>query len=130
MARVRHTGLSRRERLVPRPACFFLTGPWEEGEKGRARGAESLSEKKAIRSAQKAVKFISVRAASAWGLPRQECTLSVHRQSAVQSRAGGNSRKAQASQLLSAARRDCQQRAASSPVDSEEKIIVAERELI
>ncbi len=29
------------------PRCFFLTGPWEE-ENGRGRGAESLSEKKAI----------------------------------------------------------------------------------
>ncbi len=31
----------------PLPRCFFLTGSWEE-ENGRARGAESHSEKKAI----------------------------------------------------------------------------------
>ncbi len=45
-------------------------------ENGRARGAESLSEKKAIR-VRREVRLmcehsISVRAASAWGLPRQE----------------------------------------------------------
>ncbi len=35
------------------PHCFFLTGPWEE-ENGRVRGAELLSEKKAIRERREA----------------------------------------------------------------------------
>ncbi len=65
-------------RLDALPRCFFLTGSWEEGS-GRARGAESLSEKKAIREHREArlissqwVHSIPVSAASAWALPKQE----------------------------------------------------------
>ncbi len=47
----RHAALSQRELAGHRPLkssahCLFLTNPWEEGN-GRARGVESLSEKKA-----------------------------------------------------------------------------------
>ncbi len=65
-------------RWKPLPRCFFLTGPWEE-ENGRARGAGSLSEKKAMRVRREARLMLSqweqsdpASAASAWAFPRQE----------------------------------------------------------
>ncbi len=65
-------------RWEPLPRCFFLTGPWEE-ENGRARGAGSLSEKKAIRERREARLMLSqweqsepASAASAWDFPKQE----------------------------------------------------------
>ncbi len=55
--------LSRRELALNRALrtsapLFFLTGPWEE-ENGRARGAGSLSEKKAIRERREARLMLS-----------------------------------------------------------------------
>ncbi len=64
----------------PLPRCFFLTGPWEK-EKGRARGTESLSEKKAIRERGEARLGVSV------GFPQAWHTLSVS-VSRVQGRPG------------------------------------------
>ncbi len=75
--------LSRRELTFNRALrtsarCFILTGPWEE-ENGRARGAGSLSEKKAMRVRREARLMLSqweqsepASAASAWDFPRQE----------------------------------------------------------
>ncbi len=45
-------------RWEPLPRCFFLTGPCEE-ENGRARGAGSLSEKKALRMRREARLMLS-----------------------------------------------------------------------
>ncbi len=84
VARARHAGSepawarSQPGARDPLPRCFFLTGPWEE-ENGRARGAGSLSEKKAIRERREARLMLSqweqsepASAASAWDFPKQE----------------------------------------------------------
>ncbi len=62
----------------PLPRCFFLTGPWEE-ENGRARGAESLSEVKAIREHREArlklsqwEQSVPLCAASVWNFPKHD----------------------------------------------------------
>ncbi len=62
----------------PLPRCFFLTGPWEE-ENGRARGAESLSGKKAILEGREARLKLSqweqsatLSTASAWDFPKHD----------------------------------------------------------
>ncbi len=85
--------LSRRELICHRSAkilcpLFFLTDPWEK-ENGRARGAESLSEKKADREHREARLKLSqceqsapLSAASAWDFPKCD------RYSACHQRAG------------------------------------------
>ncbi len=57
---------------------LFLTGPWEE-EHGRARGAESHSEKKAIRERREArlklsqwEQSVPLSTVSAWGFPKRD----------------------------------------------------------
>ncbi len=62
----------------PLPRCFFLTGPWEE-ENGRARGAESLSGKKAILEGREARLKLSqweqsatLSTASVWDFPKHD----------------------------------------------------------
>ncbi len=65
-------------RSNPLPCCLFLTGPWEE-ENGRARGAQSLSEKKAIRERREArlklsqwEQSVPLSTASAWDFPKHD----------------------------------------------------------
>ncbi len=65
-------------RCDPLPHCFFLAGPWDE-ESGRARGAESLSKKKALCKCRDARLIstqwghsVSVSAVTAWAAPKHE----------------------------------------------------------